>query len=261
MKKAIFHLGLVPMKLHQLSVRLGMDLSNELMENRESLFSFLGNVTLSLKDVDWEKTRAYAMGNMGYIFINLQGREPAGCVKPGDDYEKTRRDITEELYRMKDPETGEPMIDHVFFKEDLFSGPFLFDAPDLFPVPREFRYHLRGDYLFISNRWIEKLWLISGFHREKGIFLAAGKKIRKGQKTEGQKIIDIAPTLLSFMGVPIPSDMDGQPLSGLFEEEFAKTIVPIFCQPGEEPKPEERIFSDDEQAEIRKKLKSLGYIA
>jgi len=260
MKKAIFHLGLVPMKIHRLSVRLGMDLSNELMENRDSLFSMLGNVTLSFKDVDWEKTRAYAMGNMGYISINLEGREPCGCVKPGDDYQDTRKEIMEELYNMKDPETGEPIVDHVFFKENLFSGPYLFNAPDLFPVPHEFRYHLRGDYLFISNHWIEKFWLISGFHREKGIFLATGRNVKKGQRMEGQKIIDIAPTILTLMGVPIPSDMDGRHLSGLFEEEFSKTVVPLFCQPAEEPKPEERILSDEEQAEIRKKLKSLGYV-
>lgn len=77
---------------------------------------------------------------------------------------------------------------------------------------------------------------------------------------EGQKIIDIAPTILTLMGVPIPSDMDGQHLSGLLEEEFSKTVVPIFYQPAEEQKPEERILSDEEQAEIRKKLKSLGYV-
>jgi len=261
MKKTVFRLGFVPMKIHQLFVRLGMDFSNELMEKRDSLFSFLGNVTLSLKDVDWEKTRAYAMGNMGYVSINLQGREPCGCVKPGDDYQNTRKEIAKELNAMRDPATGEPIIDRVLFREDLFSGPFLLDAPDLFPVPHEFRYHLRGDYLFISNHWIEKLWLISGFHREKGIFLAIGKQIKKGHKMEGQRIIDIAPTILTFMGVPVPSDMDGRYLSGLFEAEFSKTIVPLFCEPGEEPRPEERILSDEEQEEIRKKLKSLGYIA
>jgi predicted AlkP superfamily phosphohydrolase/phosphomutase len=261
MKEAIFRLGIVPMKIHQLSLRLGMDLSNELMENRESLFSFLANIVLSFKDVDWERTRAYAMGNMGYICINLQGREPNGCVKPGEDYHATMREITEALYDLKDPETGEAIIDRVFFKKDIFSGPYLSDAPDLFPVPHEFRYHLRGDNVFHSNHWIEKFWLISGFHRAKGIFLAIGKNVKKGQKLDGQKIIDIAPTILTFMGVPMPSDLDGQHLSGLFEEEFSKTIVPFLYQPAEEPKPEERTLSSDEQAEIRKKLKSLGYIS
>lgn len=260
MKKIVFHLGLVPMKIHQFSIRLGMDFSDQLIENRDSLFSMLGNITLSFKDVDWGKTKAYAMGNMGYISINLKGREPYGCVNPGDDYQNIREEVAKELYQMKDPETGEPIVDHVFNKEDLFSGPFLFNAPDLFPVPHEFRYHLRGDNLFLSNHWIEKFWLISGFHREKGIFLATGNPIKKGQRMEGQKIIDIAPTILALMGVPIPSDMDGQYLSGLFEEEFAKTIFPHFYQPLEETRSEQKILSDEEQSEIRKKLKSFGYV-
>jgi predicted AlkP superfamily phosphohydrolase/phosphomutase len=260
-KEAVFRLGLVPMKLHQLSVRLGMDMSDELMENRDRLFSFLGNITLSFKDVDWENTRAYAMGNMGYICINLKGREPSGCVNPGEDYQDLLREITKELYALRDPETDEPIIDHVFFKKDIFSGPFISDAPDLFPVPHEFNYHLRGDNLFLSNHWIEKFWLISGFHRTHGIFLATGQPIKKGQKIEGSKIIDIAPTLLTLLGIPIPSDVDGRHLSGLFKEEFSEKIIPLFKTPIEKLNPTERVLSDGEQAEIRKKLKSLGYIA
>lgn len=260
MKKAIFDMGIVPMKIHQLSARLGMDLSNELMENRDSLFSFLGNVTLSFEDVDWDRTRAYAMGNMSYIFVNLQGREPKGCVKHGRDYQKTLEEIEDQLYQMKDPETNEPIIEQVYRREDLYSGPHLPKAPDLFPMPKEFRYHLRGDYLFMSNHWIEKLWLISGFHRAKGILMAMGPNVRKGHRVEGKRILDIAPTVLSLMGVPIPSDMDGQCLFDLFEEDFSEKMAPLYYQSGQEEKPEERNLSDEEQKEIRRRLKGLGYI-
>ena len=248
------------MKIHQLSVRLGMDLSNELMENRDSLFSFLGNVTLSLEDVDWERTRAYAMGNMSYIFINLQGREPKGCVRPGKDYERTLEEITDQLYQMKDPETNESIIDQVYRGEDLYSGPYLPNAPDLFPMSKEFRYHLRGDYLFMSNHWIEKFWLISGFHRAKGILMAMGPNVKKGHRVEGKNILDIAPTVLSLMGVPIPSDMDGQCLLDLFENDFSIRMAPLYYEAGREEKPEERNLSDEEQREIKKRLKELGYI-
>ncbi len=259
-KKTIFNMGLVPMKIHQLSVRLGIDFSDKMMEKKKSLFSFLGRVALSLEDVDWERTKAYAMGNMGYISINLQGREPKGCVKPGEDYRKTVNEITEALYSMKDPETEEPIIDRVFSREELYSGPHLSEAPDLFPVPREFRYHLRGDYIFISNHAIEKFWLISGGHRPKGVFMAAGQPIKKGVRVEGKRIMDIAPTILTYMGVPMPSDMDGQPLLDLFVEEYLNRLSPRYVEPAQEPESDEKILSGEDQEEIQKKLRSLGYV-
>jgi len=259
-KKVLFNMGLVPMKMHQLSVRLGMDFSDKMMENKKSLFSFLGRVVLSMEDVDWERTKAYAMGNMGYISINLQGREPRGSVKPGDDYRNTLNEIMRSLYDLKDPETGEPIIDHIFLREELYSGPHLSDAPDLLPVPREFKYHLRGDYIFISNHAIEKFWLISGGHRPKGIFAAAGKPVKKGLRVEGKRIMDIAPTILTYMGVPIPFDMDGKPMLDLFAEEFSITQPPQYTEPSQELPLDEKILSEEDQEEIRKRLRSLGYV-
>jgi predicted AlkP superfamily phosphohydrolase/phosphomutase len=236
-----------------------MDLSNDLMENRDSLFSFLGKVTLSLEDVDWKRTRAYAMGNMGYIFVNLRGREPEGVVAPGREYEETLREITDRLYEMKDPETKETVVERVFRKEDLYSGSSVSDAPDLFPMPRDFRYHLRGDYLFLSNHWIEKLWLISGFHRMNGIFMAMGGPVKKAYRLTGKKIEDIAPTILSCFGTPIPSDTDGKLMADLFVEEFSKTLVARYADFMQEGK-QERTLSEEDQAEIRRHLKGLGYI-
>ena len=43
----------------------------------ESLF-------LSRRHIDWSRTRAYAQGNFGQIFLNLKGRQPNGCVAPED---------------------------------------------------------------------------------------------------------------------------------------------------------------------------------
>jgi predicted AlkP superfamily phosphohydrolase/phosphomutase len=258
-KRAIFDLGLVPMKLHQLAVRLGLDLSDQMMENRESLFSFLGRVTLSLDDVDWPRTRVYAMGNMGYLSLNVVGREPQGCVRP-EDYEGTLIEIKEALAAMRDPESGEPVIDRVFRREELYHGPCAAEAPDLFPMPRDFRYHLRGDSLFLSRRWIENDWLISGFHRMNGIFFAQGRPIRSGGGLERKRIVDLAPTILACLGVPIPDDMDGAVVADLFTEEARVALAPRYCPAGESEGRGEKDLSEEEQREIRNRLQSLGYI-
>jgi predicted AlkP superfamily phosphohydrolase/phosphomutase len=259
LKRAIFKAGLVPMKLHKLSIRLGIDLSDQVIENQEGLFSFLNRAVLSFEDVDWEKTVAYAIGNKG-IYINLEGREPKGCVKSGNDYQYILEKIRGKLYQMRDPNTDELIIDRVFFKEEIYSGPYLPDAPDLFPVSKGFQYHLRGDYLFMSNHWIEDLWLAYGFHRPNGIFMAFGPGIKKGQPIEGKRIIDLTPTVLPLMGVPIPTDIDGECSLDLFDETFLKSFRPSYCQPPPEEKRSEKVLSEEEEMEIKKSLKSLGYL-
>ena len=259
LKRAIFKAGLVPMKLHKLSIRLGVDLSDQLTEDQEGLFSFLNRVVLSFEDVDWEKTVAYAIGNKG-IYINLEGREPKGCVKPGIDCQDILEKVRGELYQMRDPDTEELIIDRVFLKEEIYSGPFLPHAPDLFPVSKGFEYHLRGDYLFMSNHWIEDLWLAYGFHRPNGIFMAFGPGIKRGHRIEGKRIIDLAPTILPLMGVPIPTDMDGECSLDLFDETFLKSFRPSYCQPCSEETAAEKVLSEEEEREIRKSLKSLGYL-
>ena len=258
-KEVLFHLGMVPMKAHQLLVRLGLDFSSELMENRESVFSFLGKIALSFEDIDWQRTQAYSMGNMGYIFVNLKGREPEGSVELGD-FDRMRREIREELFGMKDDETGKPIMEKVFFKEDLYSGPFLSDAPDIVAVPKDYLYHFRGDSVFISNHWMEDLWLMSGFHRARGIFLAAGGSVKRGMKLEVKGIADLAPTLLTFMDIPMPSDMDGRFMKDLFREEAVRSMIPRYVEPSREEERGEKALSEEEQQEIKKRLKSLGYV-
>ncbi|HEX7529267.1 MAG TPA: alkaline phosphatase family protein, partial [Thermoanaerobaculia bacterium] len=56
-------------------------------------------------NVDWSKTRAYAMG-LGDIYINLKGREGKGIVSPGAEYEAVREEIKRKLVTLVDPKTG-----------------------------------------------------------------------------------------------------------------------------------------------------------
>jgi predicted AlkP superfamily phosphohydrolase/phosphomutase len=56
--------------------------------------------------VDWKNTKAYSLG-MGSIFINLEGREAEGIVKP-EDYEKVREDIIAEFLKLNDPQGRKP---------------------------------------------------------------------------------------------------------------------------------------------------------
>ena len=65
----------------------------------------LQEATQLLDQVDWSRTRAYALGLNG-LYVNLQGREREGVVAPGDQYEALLDELEAELLAMRDPHTG-----------------------------------------------------------------------------------------------------------------------------------------------------------
>jgi hypothetical protein len=80
-------------------------------------------------EVDWLKTRAFALGLNG-IFINLQARESFGIVAP-EEAAGLKREIADKLERLRDPENGEPVVLNVYDADELYRGERSEDAPDL----------------------------------------------------------------------------------------------------------------------------------
>jgi predicted AlkP superfamily phosphohydrolase/phosphomutase len=63
-------------------------------------------------DVDWTRTKAYAMG-LNAVYLNLQGREKNGIVRPGTEHDTLLADLRQRLEALRDPETGARMVDNV----------------------------------------------------------------------------------------------------------------------------------------------------
>ena len=65
-----------------------------------------------------------------------------------------------------------------------------------------------------------------------GFFLAVGDGIRGGASVQGASILDVAPTVLYVMGLPVARDMDGRVLTEIFEDDFTRvhpvTLVPSY---------------------------------
>lgn len=62
-------------------------------------------------------------------------------------------------------------------------------------------------------------------HRQYGIFLAKGPNIREGEQVYGASLIDLAPTMLAALDMPIGDDMDGRPLLEIFKEKPEITTI------------------------------------
>jgi len=213
---------------------------------------------LSLSDVDWLRTKAYAVG--GQIFINLKGREPEGIVEPGVEYEGVRDEIIEKLKKLEDPLVNGKVVGKVFKKEEIYSGRYLDRAADIIFLPRRAEMLAFADFEFSSNRLLEQPYAISGTHRMNGILLVAGKNIRKRVRIQGAAITDIAPTILCSLGLPIPDDMDGRVLTEIFNEDFLAASPIQYSSVSRTERRGRSEYSRDEEKEIVERLKSLGYL-
>lgn len=164
------------------------------------------------ENVDWSKTKAYAMG-LGEIYINVAGREAQGIVKPGAEYDALKKELQERLVAMVDPATGEHPVRRVLSREQIYRK---FDPnmiPDLFAMNNDgyrvsWQTSLGGvpKEIFDENKAV---W--SGDHCSvdpeivKGIFFI-NRKLTGGREPY---IGDIYPTVLSALGVKPPYELDG----------------------------------------------------
>ena len=170
--------------------------------------------------IDWSKTRAYSDTLFSNIRINMKGREGHGIVEPDEDYSALIERLKQDLLACRDVKSGEKIVESVFHRDEIYWGPYVEKAPDLTINWREDKVisgirldrHLDAKYLPTSRPFIpaEDARVISGDHRRKGIFLARGPGVKKSNPVDGVNIMDLAPTVLFSMGLPVPEDMDGK---------------------------------------------------
>lgn len=101
---------------------------------------------------------------------------------------------------------------------------------------------------------------ISGDHHPEGVFIAAGPGIRRGYALQNASVLDVTPTLLALMDLPIGQDMDGRVLTEIFKPDFLSASPIRHIDTWEEPNwsYEEDNASADEA--LKENLRSLGYL-
>jgi predicted AlkP superfamily phosphohydrolase/phosphomutase len=177
-------------------------------------------------DVDWSKTYAYAVG-LGGIYLNFKGREREGILEEGTEAERVRNAIQSGLAGIVDAKTGRTAIRDVRRKEQLYSGPNAANAPDLLVnFCPGFRVSWQSAVGAFANSLLQdnmRRW--SGDHivdpdAVPGICFVsqnphpvANNATRVGHPhSYFPSIIDLAPTILNYLKVPIPDTMEGTPL-------------------------------------------------
>jgi predicted AlkP superfamily phosphohydrolase/phosphomutase len=166
------------------------------------------------ENVDWSRTRAYAMG-LGQIYFNLRGRESKGIVSPGAESKQLADELSRKLLTMEDPADGSRIIRSVYQRDDVYSGEFIGNAAEL-QVGMQDGYRvswqttLGGSPQGIVYDNMKK-W--SGDHGGYDFATTAGVLIAsKPISVKEPSIMDIAPTVLKYFGLPVPGYVDGKPL-------------------------------------------------
>ena len=261
LKHGMFRAGFAPMNVYNTMMRFGLGaLKREVVRGQGQ--GLLKTLFLSFDDVDWSRTVAYSLGNVGQIFLNVVGREPQGCVQPGRDYEDVRSRIINRLQELRDPQTGERVVETIYRREEVYDGEQLECAPDILFIPLRLEYFGFGEYEFGSHKVIEAMQRgISGTHRMSGIFLAYGAAVKPGVVVEGASLTDLAPTMLHVMGEPVPAQMDGRVLAEILVDGFQPPK--LSDQPYQWQAPAEHNgqgLSPEDAQTLAQRLRSLGYV-
>ena len=159
-------------------------------------------------EIVWPKTKVWGWG--GYyarLFLNVEGREPQGIIKP-EDYEKERDALIERLVALRGP-NGEEWKTKVI-------------------KPQEYYDELKGEYPDLMVYFDDLYWRSAGtlgygtkflpendtgpddaVHAQEGMYILYDPKDRKKKRLDAD-ILDIAPTVLNALEIPVPGDMKGK---------------------------------------------------
>ena len=207
------------------SFKYGVNLNTWLVENgfiarqgraigEKNLNDMFGGGGQFWEGVDWTRTRAYSLG-LGQVYFNIAGREGQGIVHEGEEYRRLADELSAKLLTMTDPKTGQRIVRSVYKRDDVYSGPFMANAPDL-QVGFEDGYRVSWQTslggsppgLLYPNM---KKW--SGDHCSFDYQTIPGSLISNRKlAADRANIVDIAPTVLKYFGVAIPKDVDGKAL-------------------------------------------------
>ena len=258
-KRLAFKLGVTPINALKwvTLLRLG-GLRKNVKRGRGG--GLLRKLFFSFHDVDWARTQAFSVGNFGQVYLNVQGERPAGAVPPAG-YEALRDQIAAAALALRDPADGASVVQQVYKREEIFHGIRTQRLPDLVLHTDRARYVSFGHADFGSNKVIEPSIGQTGHHHMVGIVGLRGPGVRPGLPLAEASILDLAPTILHYLGLPVPSYMDGRVLTEAFTADFLaeNEVRTVEADPGREP--DATAYDNDEEDVIMAKLRDMGYVA
>ena len=202
----------------------------------------VGAVFAASDAVDFESSLAYlrSPSELG-IRLNVAGREPDGVV-PAAEYDTVRGELISLLSAVETPD-GEPVFEEVVPRDPYIHGPYAEEAVDIVTVPTDFQHGLSA---LIGERFADpEPWN----HKRDGIVAIVGPGIEPQPTLGGPHLFDVAPTVLSTLGIEPAVMMDGEP-------------IPVVNSPPAREYPEYGVQAQTttEDGDVAERLSDLGYL-
>jgi predicted AlkP superfamily phosphohydrolase/phosphomutase len=152
----------------------------------------------------------------GYVRMNVKGREPYGSVEPGAEADELLADLRAALLELEDPVSGERIVAGVVSAEEAFGPGHHPDVPDLM-------VRFRHDLGLLEACESERVGLVkvpfrianrSGEHTGEARLWLAGRDVAASEGEGRAHALDVAPTILSLLGIRAPTELDGRSLVG-----------------------------------------------
>jgi predicted AlkP superfamily phosphohydrolase/phosphomutase len=208
-------------------------------------------------NIDFSKTIAvyHSVCSRG-IRINLKGKYEHGIVE-NKDYHKIRNRLIDYLENISDPETGETIIKKIYKYEDIYGEnavndplDIIFDLKEEYGAQEAIQPNIGFNSIFKNSKHNLPFVTKPGFydwigdHRPDGIIFMYGKNIRSNYRVNAS-VVDIVPTILSVMNIPISNDIDGRVIEEVFVKKPQITKV-------DSDKQKEKFLTETELKKIKK---------
>ncbi len=196
--------------------------------------------------IDFERTDAFCLGSMGgMLYINSETSQKAELSEK----------LTSQLLRDFGPDSEIGAITKISPGEEFYGKSAKANTlPDLVLEYAE-------GFSSVINPLGEEVVTIpsaadrqQGTHAGNGVFVIQGDAVKTGEKIDAA-IVDIAPTVLAYLGIAVPEHMDGKVLNDVFVEPLAVEYEDVAFDPSRAKE-----YTDEEQAEVERNLSDLGYL-
>lgn len=202
--------------------------------------------------VDWSRTKVATVGayECAFLYVNLIGRGPVGTVRP-DEYEGIVSPLVKRFANLTHPQTGQKLYRQVARGSEVFSPPAAdILLPDVVLLPK--------DGYGVSSKISDVLPQATreGVHRHNGVLFIRGQGLRQSVSNFSPFLIDLAPTILHSLGLPVPADMEGRVLQEIFADDRQVQYEDVDNGVSLAPAP----LLDAESRMLEQRLKALGYV-
>ncbi len=189
------------------------------------------------------------------VYLNEKRRFQHGSLTTPRQRETAEAETLAALSEAQHPQTGEPLFDEVFSLAKRFQcDPVEHQWPDVLGIPAA-GFQTRSKFeasgrLMLSDREL------TGTHRREGVLLVDAPGAAIGRRHEAD-LRDVAPTILQLLGLPIPTQMTGRPLSELFSSPAPAAVV---SQKQSQNHNTASPISAAQQQAVESRLRDLGYL-